>query len=183
MPGADRPAEDILAAGSGYARNASGADDRGGCRVEMPVGVDNGLRAKAADAQDEQDVLERFHATISVPGGRSRGDRSKPAITATRERRITRRCRNGRRSGAPSPHRFRGAGRGPSSPAWRLAAARSGLGGGLRLRRFGCSGFSDGRRVIGRQHAGPGSRRPEPMRKPEAGRKSGSICACEVSLV
>jgi hypothetical protein len=33
--------------------------------TEKALGVDQGLRAEAADAQNKRDVLERFHLTIS----------------------------------------------------------------------------------------------------------------------
>jgi hypothetical protein len=46
----------------------SGSEDYRRRRIKMPVGVDHGLRAEAADAQNESNVLERFHLTISVFG-------------------------------------------------------------------------------------------------------------------
>src|SRR5438876_10668203 len=64
------------------APKTSGPYRDGSRRIKMPIGVNGGLRKDAANAEDQEQSLDGFHARISPFGGRGRGD----GITATVDR-------------------------------------------------------------------------------------------------
>src|SRR5579871_4168955 len=63
--------------------SASRPDDLGRRWMEMPVSMHDGLRAKAADAQDEQSALDDVHRRAFRMRDRGRGERF--AATRTSE--------------------------------------------------------------------------------------------------
>jgi hypothetical protein len=65
MPAADSGAKEIS---SGFF-DPSGTDDGRLWRIEMPPGVQDRLGTKAAQREDEDDVLECSHLTATILGG------------------------------------------------------------------------------------------------------------------
>ena len=209
MPGADSQGKKIYAqeilAGSGVRERGRPyctvrLDRR---RMKMAIGVADDLRAKAEGAEDDKDVFDVGHGRISCVRGEvaATGRRRDPEIGG-----ITRRCRISRRSGGPWLRRFVAAGLG------RACGRACGAAGALACCccRVGCSSLlvsflasffasffasvlatggsgwgsasAESRPARRRRARGRGSRRPGRRRKPEAGRKSGSVCASEVSM-
>ena len=65
MPAADRGAKEFFE----IFRTRSGTDDGHLWRIEMPVRVQNRLGTKAAQREDEDDVLEYCHLKATIRGG------------------------------------------------------------------------------------------------------------------